>query len=45
MRGGTRIGAGRPKPITPTKMRSMRLTDSEYQQIQLYIKKLRATKQ
>lgn len=44
LHGGTRPGAGRPKPIIPTKMRSMRLTDTEYQLTKEYIKTLRSVK-
>lgn len=43
-RGGKREGAGRPKPVIPNKMRSMRLTDSEYQQLKDYLKQIRSDK-
>lgn len=44
MRGGKREGAGRPKPLIPTKMRSIRLTDKEYELVKEYIKILRSAK-
>lgn len=46
-RGGHRIGAGRPKETEPQdekKMRSFRLTDSEYAKVKAYIKKIRIPK-
>lgn len=47
MRGGKRQGAGRPPGTTKypdTKMRSLRLTDTEYQLVKEYVKKLRSGK-
>lgn len=44
-RGGKREGAGRPVGSTrPSnlRMRSMRLSDEEYQQIKAYLKQLRS---
>lgn len=43
-RGGVREGAGRPKPLVPVKMRSMRLTDDEYEKVKKLVKELRKQK-
>lgn len=45
MRGGLRIGAGRPPVPTGTAMkkRSIRLHDNEYELVKAYVKKLRLT--
>lgn len=47
MRGGKRQGAGRPTGSTQypnLKMRSLRLTDTEYAQIKEYLKLIRSGK-
>lgn len=44
MRGGKRVGAGRPKSPSPLKMRSMRLSDEEYQRVKEFVKQLRKDK-
>jgi hypothetical protein len=47
MRGGAREGAGRPTGSTKPsnlKMRSMRLTDTEYVMLKEYLKQIRSCK-
>lgn len=45
-RGGVREGAGRPLGPTGTakKMRSMRMSDAEYEQVKSYLKQIRSEK-
>lgn len=47
LRGGKRQGAGRPLGSTKysnLKMRSMRLSDEEYQKVKEFVKQLRSDK-